>query len=68
MQMIGEQILLKFPDDAIFIADKKHEEVLRYNLRYCFENFNNVEVEPHLLKQGNGNTSSGKPITSKYRG
>lgn len=67
MQMIGEQILLKFPDDAIFIADKKHEEVLRYNLRYCFENFNNVEVEPRLLKQGNGNTSSGKPITSKYR-
>lgn len=45
VQMLGEQILGKFDnDDTIFIADIRHEEVLRYELRYCFENFNNVEV------------------------
>lgn len=68
MQMIGEQILQKFPDnDIIFIADKKHEETLRYNLRYCFQNFNNVKIEPRDLEKGNDSLSDSKSITSKYK-
>lgn len=68
MQMIGEQIIQKFPnDDIIFIADKKHEEALRYNLRYCFKSFNNVEIEPHGLEQDNDSLSNSKSITNKYK-
>lgn len=68
MQMIGEQILPKFPsDNIIFIADKKHEETLRYNLRYCFKDFSNIEIESDGHEQGGRNVSSCQSLTSKYK-
>lgn len=45
IQLIGEQVLNKFSEhETIFIADRKYEEVLRYELRYCFDTFGNVEI------------------------
>lgn len=61
VQMLGEQILGKFDnDDTIFIADIRHEEVLRYELRYCFENFNNVEVSLKSLAKEDKTISKSK--------
>uniref|UniRef100_S0DFQ6 Putative ATP-binding protein n=1 Tax=termite gut metagenome TaxID=433724 RepID=S0DFQ6_9ZZZZ len=68
VQMLGEQIFEKFTnEDTIFIADKKHEEALRYDLRHCFINFSNIEIEPHDHKQGDHNQPNSKSITSKYK-
>ena len=45
VQPLGEQLIKKFMDfETIFIADKKHEETLKYGLRYSFLNFKNVEI------------------------
>ena len=65
VQMLGEQILGKFDnDDTIFIADIRHEEILRYELRYCFENFNYVEASLH--NQIKGDKSASK-VKSKHK-
>ena len=45
IQLIGEQVLNKFSEhETIFIADRKYEEALRYELRYCFDTFGSVEI------------------------
>lgn len=45
LQWVGEQILDRFiHDDAIFIADKKHEDFLKYELRYRFLFFNDINL------------------------
>lgn len=45
LQWVGEQILDRFiHDDTIFIADKKHEDFLKYELRYRFLFFNNINL------------------------
>lgn len=45
VQPLGEQLIKKFVDfETIFIADKKHEETLRYGLRYSFLYFKDVEI------------------------
>lgn len=45
LQWVGEQILDRFiHDDAIFIADKKHEDFLKYELRYMFLFFNDINL------------------------
>jgi ATP-dependent Clp protease ATP-binding subunit ClpC len=42
---LGEQIIDKFIDaETIFIADKKTKEELQFELRYCFEKFNDIEL------------------------
>lgn len=44
-QSLGEQIIDRFTDPlTIFIADKKVKEDLQFDLRYCFENFNDIEL------------------------
>lgn len=44
-QSLGEQIIDKFIDaETIFIADKKTKEELQFELRYCFEKFNDIEL------------------------
>lgn len=45
LQWVGEQILDRFiHDDTIFIADKKHEDFLKYELRYRFLFFNDINL------------------------
>ena len=52
IQYLAEQLLDKFHQfEAIFIADKRYEELLRYELRYCFICFNDVEFSEKLEKQ-----------------
>lgn len=43
IQLLGEQTIPFFDEETIFISDKKHRELLTYELRLIFENFNNVE-------------------------
>lgn len=43
IQYNAELVLPKFPYDTIFIADKKHKELFEYELRYCFENFIDID-------------------------
>ena len=64
-QSLGEQILDKFIDfETIFIADKKFKETLQFELRYCFVNFNDIELTV------NAKDTSEKPnkiIKSKHK-
>jgi len=42
LQYVGEEIIRLFDNDTIFIADKKHEDIFKYELRYCFLEFKDV--------------------------
>jgi ATP-dependent Clp protease ATP-binding subunit ClpC len=65
IQLIGEQIINKFIEtETIFIADSRLKEKLQYELRYCFENFNDIELSVNALDNTN---KSGKTITSKHK-
>lgn len=50
IQYIAELILPKFSTGTIFIADIKFEEILTHNLRYCFEEFNEIDIVEDLEK------------------
>ena len=50
IQYIAELILPKFSTGTIFIADIKFEEILTHNLRYCFEEFNKIDIVEDLEK------------------
>jgi ATP-dependent Clp protease ATP-binding subunit ClpC len=43
LQLLPEQTLPLFDDETIFIADKKHKKLFSYELRFLFENFDDVE-------------------------
>lgn len=45
IQYLGEEVLRLFSDDVIFVADKKHKELLEYELRYCFLFFKDIELD-----------------------
>ncbi|WP_312767740.1 AAA family ATPase [Epilithonimonas sp.] len=54
-----EQLLPFFSDETIFIADLKYEEVLTYELRYCIDEFEELEIElPKDNKPNNGVSKS----------
>lgn len=65
IQFVGEQTIPFFDEDTIFIADKKHREVLTYELRLIFERFDNVE-ENYLKKEVNLGDDS-QEINAKKR-
>lgn len=68
VQSLGEQILDKFPNfETSFIADKKHEEVLRYELRYRFLYFNDVEIPLDNSRKDNDNSVNNKSILPKHK-
>lgn len=43
LQLLPEQTLPLFDDETIFIADKKHKNLFLYELRFLFENFDDIE-------------------------
>ena len=43
IQLIAEEIIYKFNDDVIFICDYSKKEFLEYELRFIFDQFENVE-------------------------
>ncbi len=43
IQYNAELVLPKYPSETIFIADKKHKELVEYELRYCFEEFIDID-------------------------
>lgn len=51
LQTIAEEIILKFDNELTFIADKKHEEVFRYDLRYCFSEFDHWIPSDSIVTQ-----------------
>lgn len=68
VQLLGEQILAKFPNfETIFIADKRHEEVLKYELRYVFSQFNGIETSIENTDFGIKNNSNNKIISPKHK-
>lgn len=63
VQPLGEQIIDKFPNfETIFIADSKYEERLRYELRYRFLFFNNIEITPNNIIEQKKNRLTSKSV------
>jgi len=61
IQYATEEILRLFDDSTIFISDKKHKEVFKYELRYCFLEFSDIDVpgsKEHLEDDSNLKKSS----------
>lgn len=42
-QVVGENAIFEFEEEAIFIADKKHKSKFLYDLRFIFSEFKDVE-------------------------
>lgn len=63
-QLLPEQILPLFTDDTIFIADKKHQDFLSYELRFIFDKFRDVE-QNYLKKEVDLNDESAFIKTKK---
>ncbi len=62
LQWIGEQILDKFiHDDTIFIADKKHEDFLKYELRYRFSFFNDINLPAENIESNEKAVNNKQP-------
>lgn len=56
LQFFAEGILNQFNDSVIFIADKKYKDDFKFELRFCFEQFNDLVLENKLFNaQDNSN-------------
>ena len=44
LQRYAEVIIPKFDDDTVFIADSKYKERFTFELRYCFDAFQDLEI------------------------
>lgn len=44
LQYNSESIFPLFPIDTVFIADNKFKKLFEYELRYCFQNFNEIDI------------------------
>ena len=67
-QLLGEQLLNQFTHpETIFIADKRHEDVLRHELRYCFFNFDNIKIQERTRDQVDDGNSKCNFIPSKHK-
>lgn len=40
-----ERVINSFWSDTIFIVDKKYEEIVKHELRYCFTEFEDIEID-----------------------
>ncbi len=67
IQYSAELVLPKFPCENIFIADKKHKELFKYELRYCFDDFididsiEDIDIEHNLVD----NTTKSRDLIHK---
>lgn len=62
LQWVGEQILDRFiHDNTIFIADKKHEDFLKYELRYRFLFFNNINLSVENIESNEKAVNNKQP-------
>lgn len=59
-QYVGEEIIRLFDENTIFIADKKHEDIFKYELRYCFLEFKNVDFV--IPKSNSGESNQKKQL------
>lgn len=50
IQYYAEILLSKFATGTIFIADIKFKEILTHDLRYCFDEFNEIDIIEDLKK------------------
>ncbi len=62
-----ERLVNCFPDEVVFIVDKKFEETVRYELRYCFSEFEDVNVSFVSEKKDNIIEINGKSVIKKKR-
>lgn len=63
IQFVAEGILNQFYDSVIFIADKKYKDDFKYELRFCFEQFNELVLDN---KPANNQDSSNK-LTNRHK-
>ncbi|UWX61766.1 AAA family ATPase [Chryseobacterium oranimense] len=67
VQYHAERLFILFPYLTIFIADNKHKEFFLHELRYCFEEFNDIEYLheeiPQLVIGNNTEKFNHKKIT-----
>ena len=67
-QLLGEQLLNQFTHpETIFIADKRHEDVLKHELRYCFLNFDDIKIQARTRDQVDDENSKCNFIPSKHK-
>ncbi len=68
VQSLGEELIDKFPAfDTVFIADKKYEDTFRYELRYSFLYFKDIEITIESVNSGIKNNTEYKSISPKHR-
>ena len=67
IQYFAEEILRLFDDSIIFIADKKHKEVLSYELRYCFLEYKDIVIPRSQDHLGDDSNSKQLSDTKKRR-
>lgn len=48
IQFVVEQFLVQFPDDVIFICDSSRRDIIEYELRFIFDQFNNVDKDSFI--------------------
>lgn len=67
-QLLGEQLLNQFTHpETIFIADKRHEDTFRYELRYCFLEFDHIKIQAKTIDQVDEGNSKCNFIPSKHK-
>ena len=67
-QLLGEQLLNQFTNpETIFIADKRHEDILKHELRYCFLNFDDIKIQGRTRDQVDDGNSKCNFIPSKHK-
>ena len=67
-QLLGEQLLNQFTNpETIFIADKRHEDILKHELRYCFLNFDDIKIQGRTRDQVDDGNSKCNFISSKHK-
>lgn len=60
IQYISEDVLSFFNENIVFIADKKFKELFEYELRFCFEDFIDIELDNENLTNKFDNTNNQK--------
>lgn len=67
IQFQFEQLFNIFPDEALFIADKKYREELVYLFRYCFEEFEDSDIGVDEIQIGSDSENEVKEINHKVK-
>lgn len=69
IQFIGEQVVNKFPNSQVFICDIAKQEKIKYELRFVFDTFKNIDRRSLIIKRelSNHEIDTSKPLTKRHK-